>query len=65
MAFDRPLKIPPLAQSTVSDDGTRVFDLAMQRGTSDLGHGPDTETWGVNGDYLGPTCVPTAARTSG
>ncbi|HET8993198.1 MAG TPA: multicopper oxidase domain-containing protein [Rhodococcus sp. (in: high G+C Gram-positive bacteria)] len=53
--FDRPLKIPPLAQSTVSDDGTRVFDLAMQRGTSDLGHGPDTETWGVNGDYLGPT----------
>ncbi|MFD6858442.1 multicopper oxidase family protein [Rhodococcus sp. NPDC060090] len=55
VTFDRPVQIPPLAESTVADDGTRVFDLTMQRGTSDLGHGPDTQTWGVNGDYLGPT----------
>ncbi|HET8994451.1 MAG TPA: multicopper oxidase domain-containing protein [Rhodococcus sp. (in: high G+C Gram-positive bacteria)] len=55
VAFDRPLHVPPLADSTVADDGTRVFDLTLQRGTSDLGHGPETETWGVNGNYLGPT----------
>ncbi|MEE2035242.1 multicopper oxidase family protein [Rhodococcus chondri] len=55
VVFDRRLHIPPLATSTVDESGTRVFDLRMQRGTHDLGHGPDTRTWGVNGDYLGPT----------
>lgn len=53
--FEKPLQIPPLAASTVGPDGVRSFDLDMQSGTSDLGHGPDTETWGVNGSYLGPT----------
>lgn len=52
--FDRPLLIPPLADSVVEPDGTRVFDLRMQSGTTDLGHG-QTPTWGVNGSYLGPT----------
>lgn len=53
--FTRALNIPPVAQSTVAPDGTREFDLEMRRGRADLGHGPDTETWGINGDYLGPT----------
>ncbi|MDT0203658.1 multicopper oxidase domain-containing protein [Nocardioides sp. AE5] len=53
--FDRPLAIPPLADSTVDADGVRTFDLTMQRGTSDLGREAPTPTWGVNGDYLGPT----------
>lgn len=52
--FDRPLHIPPLADSEVEPDGTRVFDLRMQAGTTDFGHGR-TPTWGVNGSYLGPT----------
>jgi len=55
VAFDTPLRIPPVETGTVDADGTRVFDLTMQRGTSDLGHGPGTRTWGVNGDHLGPT----------
>ncbi|MGI5178619.1 multicopper oxidase family protein [Dactylosporangium sp. CA-152071] len=55
VAFDRPLKIPPLAPSTVGADGTRVFDLTAQPGASDLGHGANTRTWGYNGSYLGPT----------
>lgn len=55
VTFDRPLNIPPLADSTVTPDGVRVFDLTMQRGTTDIGRGPGTRTWGVNGSYLGPT----------
>lgn len=53
--FTNPLQVPPLAESRLDPNGTRVFDLAMQAGTADLGHGPRTRTWGVNGDYLGPT----------
>lgn len=53
--FTRALQIPPLATSTVDTTGTRTFDLDLQSGTTDLGHGPNTRTWGVNGSYLGPT----------
>lgn len=51
--FERPLAIPLLATSQVVD-GERVFDLRLQQGVSDFGRG-ETPTWGVNGDYLGPT----------
>jgi FtsP/CotA-like multicopper oxidase with cupredoxin domain len=51
--FDRPLAIPPLAESEVIGD-ERVFDLRLHEGTTDFGHGA-TPTWGVNGAYLGPT----------
>ena len=53
--FDRPLAIPPVAESRVDGKGRRVFDLTMQRGKTNLGRGALTETWGVNGSYLGPT----------
>lgn len=53
--FDRPLTIPELAPSTVSADGTRVFDLDIQDGETDLGKAAPTRTWGVNGTFLGPT----------
>lgn len=51
--FDRPLAIPPLAESQVVD-GIRIFDLRLQEGVTDFGHGR-TPTWGINGPYLGPT----------
>ncbi|QZY28993.1 multicopper oxidase family protein [Nocardioides coralli] len=51
--FRRPLAVPPLVESSVVG-GERVFDLRLQEGTSDFGRG-STPTWGVNGDYLGPT----------
>lgn len=53
VSFERPLAIPPLATSRVVD-GERVFDLRLQEGVSDFGRG-ETPTWGINGDYLGPT----------
>ncbi|WP_248844359.1 multicopper oxidase family protein, partial [Streptomyces hirsutus] len=53
--FDNALAIPPLADSTVEKDGTRVFDLRMQAGETEFRDGKRTETWGFNGSYLGPT----------
>ncbi|MEV6394150.1 multicopper oxidase domain-containing protein [Streptomyces sp. NPDC051907] len=53
--FDNELSVPPLAKSTVTSDGTRVFDLTMQAGEKEFRAGKKTPTWGFNGDYLGPT----------
>lgn len=55
LAFDRPLAVPPLAESRTDRQGRRVFDLNMQRGSTDLGRDDPTPTWGMNGSYLGPT----------
>lgn len=55
--FDRPLAIPPLAASTVDADGTRVFALEAQAGTTEFEPGEPSDTWGFNGSYLGPTLV--------
>lgn len=53
--FDQELHIPPLATSRVTDDGTRVFELTAQEGTTELLPGKPAQTWGYNGSYLGPT----------
>ncbi|MFF2942277.1 multicopper oxidase family protein [Streptomyces niveus] len=53
--FDNALAIPPLAESTVRADGTRVFDLTMRKGEKEFMAGRPTPTWGFDGDYLGPT----------
>ncbi|MCM3657082.1 multicopper oxidase domain-containing protein [Agromyces mediolanus] len=57
VGFDRPLVIPPLAESTVGADGTRVFALTAQAGTTEFEPGVPSETWGFNGTFLGPTLV--------
>ncbi|OAH16266.1 multicopper oxidase family protein [Streptomyces jeddahensis] len=54
-SFGNELAIPPLAQSQVAKDGTRVFDLRMQAGETEFRDGQSTSTWGFNGAYLGPT----------
>lgn len=53
--FANPLRIPPLATSTLSVDGTRVFDLTADDGESHFLSGAATPTSGYNGAYLGPT----------
>lgn len=50
-----PLPIPPLAESTLDADGTRVFTLTAQAGTSDMVAAGPTPTWGYNGPFAGPT----------
>jgi blue copper oxidase len=55
VGFDRPLAIPPLARSRHDGQGRRVFDLTAQAGRREFLAGRTTPTWGINGDYLGPT----------
>lgn len=55
VAFEQPLAVPPLATSTVDADGRRVFDLTAQAGTGELLPGTESDTWGFNGAFLGPT----------
>ncbi|MBD5787891.1 multicopper oxidase domain-containing protein [Cellulosimicrobium terreum] len=52
--FTTELAIPPLAPSRVVD-GTRVFSLTAQEGTTSFLPGVETPTWGFDGAYLGPT----------
>jgi FtsP/CotA-like multicopper oxidase with cupredoxin domain len=52
--FDTALHIPPLAESRM-EDGTRVFELTAQEGTTSFFSDTETETWGFNGAHLGPT----------
>jgi FtsP/CotA-like multicopper oxidase with cupredoxin domain len=53
-ANTRPLQIPPLDAGVVKD-GVRNFDLRLGRGTSQFFENLKTPTFGINGDYLGPT----------
>ena len=52
--FHTPLPIPPLADS-MTEEGSRRFALTAAPGRSELRPGIETETWGYNGPYLGPT----------
>ncbi|MDR7385160.1 multicopper oxidase family protein [Promicromonospora iranensis] len=52
--FTNELAIPPLAPSRMVD-GTRVFSLVAQEGTTEFRPGVETRTWGYDGSYLGPT----------
>jgi FtsP/CotA-like multicopper oxidase with cupredoxin domain len=53
--FNQPLAIPPLAESHLDGSGRRVFNLTAQAGRRQFVRGRTTSTWGLNGDYLGPT----------
>jgi blue copper oxidase len=55
LSFEQRLRIPQLLEARAATDGRRVFDLTLQEGRSELLPGRPTETWGVNGSYLGPT----------
>ena len=57
VAFERPLRIPPLAESTTDATGRRTFDLTAREGASQFTPGVTTQTAGYNGEYLGPTIV--------
>lgn len=53
--FDRPLAVPPLLEPTVGSDGVKRFAVRLQTGQTELLPGKRTDTWGINGSYLGPT----------
>jgi bilirubin oxidase len=53
-ALDNPLAIPPLLLPHV-ENGEKIFNLAVQAGTTEFVPGQRTATLGFNGAYLGPT----------
>lgn len=55
VSFEHKMPVPAIAESTLSKDGTRIFNLSLQTGTTSFFKDYLTETWGVNGAYLGPT----------
>lgn len=55
LEFTQDLHIPPIVEPDVTADGTSVYRLEMREGTAELMPGMQTDTWGVNGNYLGPT----------
>jgi FtsP/CotA-like multicopper oxidase with cupredoxin domain len=54
-SFANPLRIPELLAGERGADGVVRFELDVQAGSTQFRDGPATETWGVNGTYLGPT----------
>ncbi|WP_284638080.1 multicopper oxidase family protein [Paenibacillus silviterrae] len=55
LSFQNSLKIPPLLEPTIDLNGNKHYELTMQTGTTEFLPGKPAETWGVNGNYLGPT----------
>ena len=52
--FSEALAIPPLA-SYHEENGTKIFNLDIQKGKMSFLNGGLTDTYGVNGSFLGPT----------
>jgi FtsP/CotA-like multicopper oxidase with cupredoxin domain len=63
LSFANALRIPPLAEPTIAPDGTKVFDLRFTAGQTDIVDDGPSETWGLNGTYLGPTLRANAGDT--
>ena len=51
--FSQALAIPPIAKYTIKD-GIKTFELNVQKGKVAFLDGALTNTYGVNGDFLGP-----------
>ena len=49
------LRIPELLEGERGADGVLRFEMDVQAGSTQFRDGAATETWGVNGTYLGPT----------
>ena len=53
--FTTPLPIPPLLENLDKSGKTAQFKLTAQRGKKIFFPGKTTQTFGYNGDFLGPT----------
>ncbi len=51
---ENPLPIPPLLKDNNPDPGKAEFTLTAQKSSMEFLKGKETETYGYNGDYLGP-----------
>ena len=53
-AFTQKLAIPPIAEYK-EENGVKIYNLSVQEGKMDFLNGAKTSTYGINGDFLGPT----------
>ncbi len=53
--FSQPLSIPQILTPDILEDGTKEFNLTVQEGSVEFLKNGFTNTYGVNGDFLGPT----------
>ncbi len=53
-SFTKKLAIPSVAEYK-EEDGIKVYDLSVQEGKMDFLNGAKTSTYGINGNFLGPT----------
>lgn len=47
--------IPPILEAKILSDGVKSYDLNVQEGKVEFLKGFKTNTYGINGDFLGPT----------
>jgi FtsP/CotA-like multicopper oxidase with cupredoxin domain len=60
--FGVPLPIPPLLQPVRRDATTDYYELTQRAGRAEILPAVDTEIWGYNGVFPGPTIVSTRGR---
>ncbi len=53
-SFHTPLAIPPLLEGQ-DNGGVMHYNLSIEEGSHSFFEGSNTSTYGINGDYLGPT----------
>ncbi|HKE17335.1 MAG TPA: multicopper oxidase domain-containing protein [Kofleriaceae bacterium] len=54
-SFDVPLPISPVLEPVRSTDDADVYEMTMMPGSVPILRGPETEIWGFNGLWPGPT----------
>lgn len=54
-SFSKELAIPPILKPNILENDIKEFNLNVQQGKVDFLNGAKTNTYGVNGDFLGPT----------
>ncbi|GLY18985.1 spore coat protein A [Kineosporia sp. NBRC 101677] len=60
--FLRALPLPPVLKPVRSDAGTDYYEITQKRGTARILDDLDTEVWGYDGVFPGPTIVSRSGR---
>ena len=61
--FSKPLGIPSILNATDIDSNTKEFNLTIQKGKVSFENNLNTNTYGYNGDFLGPVIRVKSGKT--
>ena len=62
--FDVPLPIPRVLEPIESTADADVYEVTMKKGKAQILDGPETEIWGYDGEWPGPTIRARSGRTA-